>query len=499
MSYTRRAIRGFSIVFAVNIIAAFIGYLIRIVLARNLTVEEYGVFFAVFTLINFLAIFNDLGMGQALVKYIPEFLVKKKPAKIKNSVFLTLEVTLASFILISVFLFAFSELLAQYYFKNDLAVPLLLLFIPLLLFSRLRGLVRNIYQAFQRMASYALMYLTENLLILVLLLCLFAFKKNIFVATYSYIAAYMLIFIIFSIILFRVFNFFKHKTSINKSLVKKMFKFGIPLMILSAGSMIILYIDTLILTYFRSLEEVGVYNVVVPTVMMVMFFGKSIASVIFPMSSELWARKKKKYIGEGLRILEKYSFVILIPVALIILAFSKMILKLMFGPEYVTGALTMQILIIGVVFFAIYAINSALFSAIGKPQIATKILLQGALINLVLNLIIIPWLGMLGAGITSLITYLYVALVSVIRLRKYIKVKMPWAEWAKIFITGGVVLTTMFILKKLLFMNIYLEIAILCLLSGLLYLSLIFAMKIININELNGFIKSRFKKFNCFK
>ena len=491
MSYTKKAIRGFSIVFAVNIIAAFIGYLIRIVLARNLTVEEYGLFFAVFTLINFLAIFNNLGMGQALVKYIPEFLVKKRPAKLKNSVFLTLGVTLASFILISVLLFAFSGFLAQHYFKNDLAASVLLLFIPLLLFSRLRGLVRNIYQAFQRMSIFALMYLAENFLILILLLCLFAFKKNIFVATYSHIAAYMLIFIIFSLLLFRVFNFFKHKTAINKSLVKKMFKFGIPLMILGAGSTIILYIDTLILTYFRSLEEVGVYNVVVPTVMMVMFFGKSIASVIFPMSSELWARKKKKYIGEGLRMLEKYSFVIMIPVALIILVFSKMILKLLFGPEYVTGVLTMQILIMGVVFFAIYAINSALFSAIGKPQIATKILLQGALINLVLNLIIIPWLGMLGAAITSLITYIYVALTSVLRLRKYIKVKMPWVEWGKIFFSGGVMLVAMFVLKIIVITNDYFKAIIISLIGGLIYACLVLAMRTINLREVKRLINLR--------
>ena len=113
MSYTKKAVKGFAIVFIVNIIAAFFGYLIRIVLARNLTVVEYGLFYAVFTLINFLAIFNNLGMGQAIVKYIPDFLVKKKEDKINSAVVITIIVHIASFIVLALLLILFSGFLAE--------------------------------------------------------------------------------------------------------------------------------------------------------------------------------------------------------------------------------------------------------------------------------------------------------------------------------------------------------------------------------------------------
>nr|MCK4929962.1 flippase [Nanoarchaeota archaeon] len=475
--------------FVINIIAAFLGYLIRIVLARNLTVAEYGLFFAVFTLINLLAIFNHLGLGEALVKYIPDFLVKKKHDKIKNSIIVVLGTTFIMIIILAILLFTFSDFLAQNYFKISLAAPVLLLFILVLLFSNLRGLVRVIYQAFQRMTIYAVMYLAENSLILILLLCLFAFKKNIFIAVYSHIIAYVLIFIVFSLLLFKVFNFFKHKIAIKNDLVKKLFKFGIPVTLSGIGGMIILYTDTLILTYFRSLKEVGIYNVVVPTVMMIMFFGKSISSVIFPMASELWARKKKKYLEHGLIMLEKYSFVIVIPITLVVLAFSKLILSLMFGKQYSVGATTMQILLIGIIFFLIYSINSTLFASIGKPEIGTKILLQGALINFILNLLIIPKLGMLGAAITSLITYFYVFIVSVFKLRKFIQVKMPWVNWLKTFVSGMIMLTMMFILKKIFFMNVYLEAIIICIIAGIIYLGLILLMKIVDVKEVKNLVK----------
>jgi len=488
MSYTKRAVKGFTIVFIVNIIAAFLGYLIRIVLARNLTVAEYGLFFAVFTLINFLAIFNNLGLGQALVKYIPEFLLKKKFNNIKSAVITALGTTLITIIIIGALLFVFSGFLAENYFKTSLAAPVLLPFILVLLLSNLRSLLRNVYQAFQRMTTYALMYFAENSLILVLLLCVFAFKKNIFLAIYSYITVYALIIIIFFLLLFRVFNLFKHKVFITKELVKKLFKFGIPIMLGSVGSIIILYTDTLILTYFKSLEEVAVYNVVVPTAMMLTFFAKSISTVIFPMASELVARKKKKYLEQGLTMLEKYSFIIIIPAAFMILAFSKLILNLMFGAQYSTGAVAMQILVVGMIFLLIYNINSTIFASIGKPEVGTKILLQGALINFVLNLIIIPYIGMLGAAITSLMTYAYVALVSVFKLRKFIHVKMPWLNWIKIFVSGVIMLGVMLFLKSILFMNPYLEATILCVIAGIVYAVLIILLKIVDLKELRGLV-----------
>ena len=197
MSYTKRAARAFIIVFVINIIAAFLGYLIRIVLARNLSVAEYGLFFSVLTLINFLGGFIGLGMGESLVKYIPEFLVKKKYYKVKNAIIITFLVFLATLIILGEALFISSGFLAQYYFKNVLAAQVLLLFIIILFFISFKSILRFSFQAFQNMKLFALMYLAENLFILLLLLWFFNHKKDIFMASYAHILANLLIIILF--------------------------------------------------------------------------------------------------------------------------------------------------------------------------------------------------------------------------------------------------------------------------------------------------------------
>jgi O-antigen/teichoic acid export membrane protein len=339
------------------------------------------------------------------------------------------------------------------------------------------------------MRLYSLMYLAENILILVLLLCFFAFKKDIFTASYAYIVTYLLILLIFSPLAFKIFNFFKHKTALKKELFRKLVRFGIPIMFSGIGGIIIVYTDTLVLTYFRSMEEVGIYNVVVPTAMMLQFFATSIATVAFPMVAELWAKKRKDYLALGLKMLYQYSFVIITPVALLLLSFSRIVLRLMFGEQYVIGAVAMQILLIGIIFLGLHSITSTILGGIGKPAISTKILLEGALINLVLNLLIIPRLGMVGAALTSLIAYAYVAVRCIFKLRHFIQVEIPWFNWLKTLFAGMLMLGLIFLLKKITFLNAYLEGIICVAVGGLFYLALAFILGIIDLKEIKSLAK----------
>jgi len=488
MSYTKRAVKGFIIVFAISILAAFIGYLIRIVLARKLTVAEYGLFFSVFTLVNFFTIFNGLGMGEAMIKYIPEFLVKKKKEKISNAIFYLSIMMLTSFIVVGILLLAFSNVLTKYYFKTYLAGHLLLLFFLIMVFSNLRGVLRNIYQGFQKMTGYALIYLIENVSTLLILLLLFAFKKDIFTAAYAHIAGYVLALAIFIFLLFKIFPF-KDKLYFDKKLFKELIGFGLPVVIITLGGMMIVYVDILILTYFRSLSEVGIYNVVVPTVMIIQFFASAIATVSFPMISELWAKRKKKFLEQGVKMLLKYSFVILIPAVLIVLFFSRLILSLMFGEQYVPGTLTMQVLSIAIIFLSLHSIISPLFAGTGKPKIAMQIVIQGAIINVLINLIAIPKYGMLGAAVTSLLTYAYIFIASIFKLRKFIRVELPMINWAKTLVSGALMIGLIWILKEALVLNVYLETGITIALGGLFYLVLVWALKVISIAEIKESIK----------
>jgi stage V sporulation protein B len=300
----------------------------------------------------------------------------------------------------------------------------------------------------------------------------------------AYILVYILVAALFLPLLSRLTGLLKKKAVFSKELLKKMLKFGVPLTFGGLGGIILLYTDTLVLTYFRSLEEVGIYNVVVPTAMMLAFFAIAVSQVIFPMGSELWALGMKKMLAKGIEILQKYSFLIIIPCVLAMFSFSELILRLLFGEAYVSGSLALQILVIGIIFLVVGSINLTLIESFGKPVIGANILLIGAAVNFLLNLLLIPKFGMAGAAFTSLLGYFLIFLLSTIMLKKLVTVRFPWLALIKIVIASAVFLFAIFYLKSILSLNAYLEAGVCLAMASIVYLALLLVLRVISIKEI---------------
>ena len=68
-SYTKIAFRGVVVVSSISLIAGFLGYIARVLLARNLTVEEFGLFYAVFAFLGLIGTYRSLGFDKAKLSY----------------------------------------------------------------------------------------------------------------------------------------------------------------------------------------------------------------------------------------------------------------------------------------------------------------------------------------------------------------------------------------------------------------------------------------------
>ena len=118
INYAERIAKGTAIVFLISVVGLFIGYLFRMFLARNLTLEDFGLFYAILAFIGLTTLFRDLGLNQALVKHIPEFLVKRNFGKIKSSIILVAFIQLIIASLFILVLFVFSDQIAVNYFHT---------------------------------------------------------------------------------------------------------------------------------------------------------------------------------------------------------------------------------------------------------------------------------------------------------------------------------------------------------------------------------------------
>jgi O-antigen/teichoic acid export membrane protein len=448
-NYTKKAFFGASITLIFSILASMVAYITRIVLARNLTVEQYGLFYAVFTFVIFFLFFRGLGLDQALVKYIAEYKVSHKLDAIKTSIFSVLTYQLVSSLIFAAFFIIFADYLALNYFHMAIASKMIFFFVIYVIFSIFFITTKHIFQGLQQMALFSSMEFSKNLIVLLLILFFFERGLKIMAPVYAFALVSPILFLVYLPILLKKFDFVKPKISYFNTNTKKLFLFGLPVFATSVGGKIIGYIDTLLLTYFGNLTHVGIYNVVLPSALIFLFFAKAVGSMVFPMSSELWARKDNTRLTMGISMIHKYLFMFTIPLILVIFYYTPFFLDLLFGPRYVTGALAMQILLLGVLVYIIASVNNNLISGIGQPVQVAKIILSSAVLNVILNLILIPKYGIVGAAVATSISYLFMLIYSTRKVCYFLKMKFPLRNWLLLVAPAVIFLWVLSFVEKL--------------------------------------------------
>jgi len=485
-SYAKHLVKGSAIVFTAFMASEIIGVFLRMFLARSLTVAEYGLFYAVFALISFFLLFRDLGLGNALVKYIPEFAAHKQFAKIKSSIISVLLVQAVFGLIVSAVLFVLSDQIALAIFRTlNASLPLRILSIWFFV-AILYTLMQTTFQGFQNMPAYASINFF-NLLSVLLLAVLFVgvFGMGISGVAFAYLIAAAVIGLFSLTFLVRRYrHMFQEKVSITKPLLKKLLVFALPIFIGGLGGLIISYTDTIMITILRTLPEVGFYQVAQPTARILWYFPTALTVVLFPMISELWARGERKLLGGALHFLTKFSFILIVPAAFIFIAFPEIVINLLFGPGYLAGATTLQILSVVAIIYAPYVILAYAVAGIGRPVVITKVVAFMACFNIVGNLALIPPYGIEGAAVATLVSHLFGLVLLFYYARKFIRFTVPSSSLLKTAIGGVLALLLIFGLKYILALPVWPEAIITIVLAFAFYTAWILVTKAITREDL---------------
>jgi len=485
-SYTKVAVKGVTIVLIISLIAAFLGYLVRFVLAKNLTVEEFGLFYAVFSFLGLFGLFKSLGFDKALRKFIPDFRQDKRNDLIKSSILYSSIVKLITNTIIIVIVYSLSAYLSINFFHNSKADIVLRLMAIAFFLDDFVLVLKFSFQGFKKMAYFSGIDLIRMLLILAVILIGFKLNYGLLSPIIAYTIVPIILFIIFGFILLKkVFpEFFKSKFVLEKGPLKKISKYSLFVMATSVGGVVFGYTDIMMLTYFSGLAAVGLYSIALPTAKVLIYFARAITGILVPLTADLYAKGEKKLLKIGIEELYKYSTIILVPAVFIQFSFADLIINMFFGKDYILAATALKILSIGMIFHILSSINWNVFSGIGQPQLNSKMIYSAAVFNFIGNLILIPFIGINGAALTTTGSHFIIMVYSMIKIRKFIDVKLPVKIWSKITLTGLIFTSVIWLLKKVIFLNAWLEAAIVLAISALVYLGLLFLLKIVDIDEL---------------
>ena len=231
------------------------------------------------------------------------------------------------------------------------------------------------------------------------------------------------------------------------------------------------------LGYFTSPSEVGIYNTALPTAQLLYVMPYAISVLFIPLLSEHFAKEKKESFKEIYKISSKWILLTNIFIFSLFILFSKEILGYLFGQEYIIGS-TMFIIISAGFFINYTLINSEEILKVIKK---TKVLFWNsaivAIINVFLNLLLIPQYGGIGAAIATSFSFLLMVLMIVTESIYFLKITPFSLRWVSIIFSAVVSTLTIFYVKTLFFNDItivsmiFLGILLLIIYFILLYIS----------------------------
>jgi len=387
MQTIKSLIRNSGFLFLNGIATNILSFFALLYVARYLGPEKYGTYSFAFAFVYFLNFIPDLGVHQILVRE-----AAKEPEKAGKLIgngtimkfFLSLVALLLAFILINVINFPASTKSALYIASLGLLVSG-------------AGAYGIIYEAKLRM-EYSLLFNLANkvyFLIFVFLAIANNWELNVFIfASVSATLLHNLLMVLFSQKLVNV------SFDVDLPLIKQLLKESIPIAVASVFTIIYFRTDILMLSFLRGDVEVGFYSAAYRLTDALVFLPSVITTSTFPVMSKYFKDSFDTFSFAYARTF-KYLFASGLLIAVVVTFASDRIINIVYGSEYQNSAIALQILIWATAIMFINVLISSTCVSSGNQQIISKTAIIAAILNVILNFILIPSIGYTGAAIAT--------------------------------------------------------------------------------------------------
>jgi O-antigen/teichoic acid export membrane protein len=183
------------------------------------------------------------------------------------------------------------------------------------------------------------------------------------------------------------------------------FRYSIPLFFVSIGFLIATEVDTVMLGLLSSDAEVGTYAVAKQITIKLPHISLAMAMGTMPVFAKLNDGNKEELKKLFYKLLRTNALIFGI-IALAIVFLSWFFVPLIFGVQYSASVLPLQILTVYLLSFSFSVFLSSFLDYQGLAKKRAVNLSVSAILNIVLNFILIPEYGAVGAAIATSISYL---------------------------------------------------------------------------------------------
>ena len=410
MKREKQLLKNTVIVAIGQICTKFISFFLLPLYTALLSTEEYGVVDLLNTYVSLLLPLIFLQIDQSIFRYLIDV---RKDEKSKKKLITTTIIT----VLIQSFIFLIIYMIIAQFIKNEykyfLATNVVAAMISNLVLQISRGLGDN--------TTYSQGSLVSGAGTVILNV---AFIWGLRMGAYGMLLATLLANILCTIFVFIKLRLYKYINikSFSKDDLNELWKYSIPLIPNQLSWWIINASDRIIVSYALDVAMNGIYSAANKF--------SSICITIFNIFNMTWSESAAMYIKDE-DSSEYFSNIINISIKLFvalcfgIIAIMPFAFKfLITGIDYAPAYYQIPILMLSTIFSIMVSLIGSVYVALKKTKEIAKTSLYAAIINIVINLLLIKFIGLYAASLATLIAYLAMSIYRFIDIQKYIKIKL---------------------------------------------------------------------------
>jgi O-antigen/teichoic acid export membrane protein len=382
-------------------ISKVLTYLYRVIIARGVGPNAYGQLSLALMIIGIATTLSYLSVGSGLKKFIPEFRSRDDKASIRGIVISALQMTFPVSLIIFGVVFFGADIIAVRAFDNPELIPLIKVLSLTIPIGQLSSVFIDTTVAFNKIIYKTItVRILQNIVQVLVTLGLLLMSYEVISAAWGWVAGATLSLILSFYFMEKKIGpilFSKTETEYHRT---KLLRYSAPLLLSGMIGTIMGWADTGLLGYYMTDFEVGLYNAALPTALLIVLPHQAIGSLAVTSFSELKERNEKS-IEESLKTATFWIYSLVFPTFLVLLLFSEQLLKLLWGSQYTQASVALSILAGGYLIDAMAGRVGSFLKAKGYTRYILYNNLLALALNLVLNIILIPIYGIIGAAIAT--------------------------------------------------------------------------------------------------
>ncbi|NYZ74255.1 flippase [Candidatus Micrarchaeota archaeon] len=435
-----------------NVIMKLVSFLYVILIARAASQGDVGLFYLALSVVSLVSIFSDLGLAGALMRYIPYFEGRNEKGKIKDLLKLSYAVSSVVAVILMAILWWQADTIAAAY-HNPLLSEAIRLLVSYLLLANFLRLGTSALQGFADMHSMQYVSNVQNCLKLVFTVALFyLYGASVLTLSAAFIISHIPAVILAVVSVGRrTASFPSGGTSIpSQQLFGEIVPFGLMLNVVTLFWTMTGYVDRLLLGYFTdpsiSTEIVAVYTIAVTMATVLMMFPGAVASIFLPVMSRLAGKNEPAHMRAILETSQRWTMLLTLPLGLVMIVFSQDMLGAFYGQAYASGGLAMAIFTLGLLIQTLAYVLLFALAALRLVKLELRIAFIVTLVNVALNILLIPIYGMEGSAAASLVSCIVMTMMLMHYGSKLFSFRFP-LEIYKLVLAAAITFAIMLLMK----------------------------------------------------